>query len=101
MTDATNPTVGGETLFTDEHIEFAHALVALAREHEANDLTVSFSLSGGRRFFKDRSNWQQVSFHWSEGRHGERSGFQLKAEASASIDERPRATITKATGADQ
>ncbi len=76
------------TPVTDEHIEFAHALVALARKHEADNLDVSFRLTGGRRFFEHRDDYQNVKFQWHEGRHGERSRFLLKAEATVSVEER-------------
>lgn len=72
---------------TDEHIAFAEELVALARKHGATDLTVEFSLTGGRRFFEKQYNPTKVRFQWCEGRHGARSRYTLRAEACVSLDE--------------
>lgn len=71
----------------DEHIAFARAVVALARKHGANRLKVEFNLSGDRRFFEDRCNWQTVTFDWSEGRHGDQANIGLRAEARIGVSE--------------
>lgn len=77
-----------EKPINDEHVAFARALVALAREHGANNLEVKFQLTGGRRFFEQQSNYTGLRFNWSEGRHGVPSRFALYAEAYISLPEK-------------
>jgi hypothetical protein len=85
---------------TNGHIEFAHALVALAREHGADDLKVEFRLSGPTRMDGDWSAYDptRLSFQWHSGRHGDRTGFTLRAEASVEIDERPEPPAEQSSG---
>lgn len=83
---------GGEKPIVEEHVEFAQALVELARKHEVDGLKVEFSLTGGARFRPsegvDRYNPAGISFAWHEGRHGERASFTLRAEAFLMVTEK-------------
>lgn len=76
----------------DAHAAFAQELVALARRHGANNLTVQFSLSGSQRPFVglmevDRWDMTPVKFEWREGRHGDRQSMALRAEIIMRIEE--------------
>ena len=67
----------------EKHKEFAQALVALAREHDMDDLNASFSFAfrnDARR--ENPGPTQTVSMKWSEGRHGAQSRIVLSAHAT-------------------
>lgn len=74
---------------TDEHVEFAHALVTLARQYGANRLKVEFDLSGSNTPRERRWDYERVTFDWGEGRHGDRSSFSLRGESIVHVEERP------------
>ena len=57
------------------HVDFARALVAVAREHGVRSLKAQF-YGGGMG-----QPWTEVSMQWSEGRHSDRSRISLRAEA--------------------
>lgn len=68
------------------HINFAQALVQLARDHGVSSFDGSFRLG----FDWERgSAWSgnDVRIHWSEGRHGDGSRIGLRVEHHASIPE--------------
>lgn len=74
----------------DRHVTFARALIALAREHGADDLEVRFSLTGGKLWPPGKdTGWSdaRVRFQWNEGRHGSPSRAGLYAESFVSIKE--------------
>lgn len=67
------------------HIDFAQALVQLARDHGVHNFDGSFRLSFEREdmgFSGDR-----VTIAWSEGRHGDDSNIVLRCEKSAVVPE--------------
>lgn len=59
------------------HVDFARALVALAREHGVRNLTADY-YGGGPL---DNERWTKVHMSWALGRHGDRSRISLRAEA--------------------
>ncbi len=73
-----------------EHVDFARALVALAREHKVGSLEVTFRDSVSTiHSVPDFWRWKQMRMTWSEGRHGDSSRITLKHEAETQVDERP------------
>lgn len=71
----------------DYHVAFARAVVALAREHGVDQVTMEF-----RRGWSTTHNieaaerWDSniVCLHWHAGRHGAPAPVELKLEARAS-----------------
>lgn len=68
------------------HVDFAQALVQLARDHGVSSWEGSFRLG----FDREHSQWSgdQVRISWQEGRHGTGSKISLRHESFASIDEK-------------
>lgn len=71
-----------------QHVEFARALVALARQHKVGMLDVTFrdsvsAIHSGADFW----SWKQMRMQWSEGRHGDATRITLKHEAETQMDE--------------
>lgn len=76
----------------DKHIAFARALIALCRQHGANNIEVEFSLTGKKMWPPSKNEeWSdaRVMFTWAEGRHADQSRALLRAETSISIEEKP------------
>ena len=56
---------------TDKHKQFARAVVALAREHGANNLKLEFDFNSSKTFLSgDERGNMKTHFSWEEGRHG-------------------------------
>lgn len=70
----------------DRHIDFARALVKLAREHRMDSLQVTFRDSFSARA-DDHFSHEQMTMNWHEGRHGDLSNIVIRCEASVSIPE--------------
>lgn len=70
---------------TDHDVDFAQAVVALARQHGMTGITMefrqNFDLSQTTGCFCSK----RVS--WSEGRHGDNSQIKFRTEAEASFPE--------------
>lgn len=76
---------------TQRHIEFARAVVALARQHGMDNLTVSYRESLTACWRRDEKwNSEQVTATWHEGRHGDQSRLNIEYRATVSVDERAR-----------
>ena len=71
----------------ERHVAFARALIALAREHGADNLEVRFSLTGSKLYRAEAWSSARVTFNWSEGRHGSTSQAMLRAESTVTIKE--------------
>lgn len=73
---------------TEAHKAFASDLVKLARKHGADDLKVEFRISGPA-VMRDWSKYDpaRVSFSWHTGRHGAKSSYTIRAEASLTVEE--------------
>lgn len=67
------------------HIDFAQALVQLARDHGVSCFDGSFRLD----FDRENSGWSgdRITINWSVGRHGDDGKIGLKNEAYASVPE--------------
>lgn len=76
----------------EDHRNFAEALVALARAHKMDNLSVTFSKSFSH--LEINSGASSVQANWSEGRHGSRSSIHLSAETviQETIQQRPEDT---------
>lgn len=76
----------------DKHAAFARDVVALARKHGMNALSVSFRASFRTMFpmGAEPSNIYsgQVTMTWSEGRHGAKEDIKLRFEGSMTVEER-------------
>lgn len=68
------------------HIDFAQALVQLARDHGVHNFDGTFRL-GFERERESGFSGDNVRLAWSEGRHGDDSNIVLKCEKSAVIPE--------------
>jgi hypothetical protein len=84
MTDTPTP-IG------DEHVAFARAMVALAREHGVDRLDATFSRMSSRLFREGTWNSARITIGWSEGRHGHTSTIGMRAESSIAVAEREAA----------
>jgi hypothetical protein len=72
---------------THRHIEFAQALVRLAREHGMDNIAVSFrdsirAIPPGQWLGSGTLN-----VTWAEGRHGEKNSIRIRHEAETQVDE--------------
>ena len=69
---------------TNEHAEFAREVIALARKHRMDHISLSFE--GNFDLTKELGfhSWGTVEMHWSEPRDGE-DKFHLKAEQRANF----------------
>lgn len=80
-----------KSLPAEKHAEFARAIVALAREHQMDALTVSFRANFNSLFPTGQPPSEiysgQVQMSWSEGRHGSRNEIKLRFDGGISIDE--------------
>lgn len=88
-----------KSLPAEKHAAFARAIVALAREHQMDSLTVSFRANFNCLFPTGQSPAEiysgQVQMSWSEGRHGSRNEIKLRFDGGITIDE----VAPSATGA--
>lgn len=81
----------------DDHVNFARAVVALAREHAVNHIDMTFDLSGTRlRFFREGNSWQKVNLQWHEERHGSAGRLVLSAEARVTFSEDTKTGLNSA-----
>lgn len=78
------------------HIDFARAVVKLAREHKMDGLIVQFRDSFSVRA-ADRFESEQMHMTWAEGRHGDTSRISLKCDAHTSFDEREPDGVAEAS----
>jgi len=74
------------------HVDFARAVVALAREHGVGDVSMTFKRASSKIFATDEK-WDsnEVTLRWHEGRLGSESSMEmaLEARASAVVKEKP------------
>ena len=71
-------------MVTEEHRDFARAVVALAREHKMSSLQMTFRCS----YTFSSGPWEQIRMQWSEGRHGVESQIELRTESIDRISEK-------------
>lgn len=72
---------------TDQDVEFAQAVVALARQHKMTGITLEF-----RQNFdlsQATGNYCGKRLSWSEGRHGADATIRFRTEAEATFPEKP------------
>ena len=67
------------------HKDFARAVVALARQHQMDKLTVTFQT--GFDHPARATSHDQVTMSWSAGRHGDPSTINLECRAAEGIRE--------------
>jgi hypothetical protein len=67
--------------------DFALELVALARKHGANRMTLNFDMTGHTADWQHRDRWNHgdITLQWSNGRHGARDTISLKYQSSVSL----------------
>lgn len=71
-------------MIVKEHEAFARAVVALAREHKMDSLTLSFRMSATN----EQCCFEKVQMDWTTGRHGVHANIRLSSEAQLSIEEK-------------
>lgn len=80
-----------KSLPAEKHAAFARAVVALAREHQMDALTVSFRANFQSLFPVGQPPSEvysgQVQMSWSEGRHGSQNEIRLRFEGGITINE--------------
>ncbi|MGB0410174.1 MAG: hypothetical protein ACPGFA_01190 [Pikeienuella sp.] len=74
---------------TDAHAAFARAVVALAREHQMDRISLEFEANFDPQREAEFHSWGKVSMYWREPREGEDT-FQLKAEQRANFPAKDR-----------
>lgn len=69
----------------DYHVDFARAVIALARQHGVGDVRMQFRRASSSIMRHDMGQWDStdVSLTWHEGRHGDKAPLELKLEARA------------------
>lgn len=72
---------------TEKHKEFARAVVALAREHGANNLNVAFDFGSSQKFLAGEYGDLKTHFSWKEGRHGASERITLSASETVFMKE--------------
>lgn len=77
-------------MIMDEHINFMRDVVALARKHGVNHLTVHFDLSSTRRFLAGFHGNTRVEASWREGRHGDPKEITFTSTDRTSFSEVPK-----------
>ncbi len=78
---------------TDKHKAFARAIVATAREHGANHLTVTFDFTSSKAFREeDGYCYQNMRLEWKEGRHGAKEDIKINATEEVRLNETIEAT---------
>lgn len=73
----------------DTHIEFAKELVALARKHSMNNLSVEFDHSGSKNWEQPVSDFRynKTVFSWKEGRHGAKTNIRMERNEWLNFEE--------------
>lgn len=76
---------------TERHVDFARAVVALARLHGMDNLRMTYRENVGAAWARgDKWNSEDVTMNWSQGRHGDQSRLSIEYRASLAVDERAR-----------
>ena len=78
------------TAVTDHDVEFAQAVVALARKHGMTGISMEF-----RQNFdlsQKTGCYCGKRINWSEGRHGDGADIKFRTEAEASLPEIAKVT---------
>jgi hypothetical protein len=77
-------------MVTDEHIAFAQAVAALAREHRMDDVQMTFRKCISARISDGGGpeQWERVTANWHTGRHGVTGRIELRTEARVEVPER-------------
>lgn len=75
-------------MITEEHIAFARALVALARQHGMNHIHATFDMSASKGAPVDVM-YAPVKLNWSQGRHGSKGNIHLEGQVLANLSEKP------------
>ena len=80
-------------MVTDEHIAFAQAVAALARQHRMDDVRMTFRKCISARIHEGGGpeQWEQVSMRWHTGRHGDAGQIEMQTEARMQVPERAAA----------
>lgn len=78
------------TAVTDHDVDFARAVVALARKHGMTGLTMEFRQNFDLSQTTGCYCGKKIS--WSEGRHGVGSTIKFRTEAEASFSEENEVT---------
>ncbi|MDF3837098.1 hypothetical protein P3W85_29705 [Cupriavidus basilensis] len=79
-----------EKTVTQRHVDFARAVVELARQHGMSNLRMSYRESHSSAWTRGESwNSEEVTMNWSEGRHGDQSKLSLEYRAAVAVDEKP------------
>lgn len=68
---------------------FAIELVALARKHGANHLSLRFDMTGETPDWRARDTWNhgEITLEWKNGRHGAPERISLQYESRVSLIE--------------
>ena len=85
-----------------EHKAFAQAVVALAREHGMDALSVEFQFGHAMAYRGDGNSRgsDRVKMGWSSGRHGDQSRITLSAHSFENIDEAEASPAQAGKGGD-
>lgn len=77
-------------MITDAHRKFARAVVALAREHGMNHMSLSFDMSSSEMFLNrpESYSWGQVTMNWKEGRHGDTAPIKIELHEQQDVREK-------------
>jgi hypothetical protein len=71
------------------HIDFAQAVVQLARKHGMEHIKVDFRDSMHALEPAEYFQVGTLSMTWAEGRHGDAGRISIRHEANVSFDEKP------------
>lgn len=73
---------------TDQDVEFARAVVALARQHGMTGISMEFRQNFDLAQVTGCYCGKRIT--WSEGRHGDSADIRFRTEAEASFPERSK-----------
>lgn len=73
-------------MITDNHRDFARAMVLLARQHGIGSFNLGFSLSV-RAASLNGNAFGRVTMGWTEGRHGVENRITLSCEMNETLPE--------------